>query len=118
MLDDSDCDFGENYELPDEFSAVVTIKTVTRYVKNKKIVTNYVYRTGRFPFRTTLKKLKMSKRGFTASGTRTQGTKILSETVKVSKEDGYLTATNIMKITEAGIRCQYSFSGDASQVSN
>lgn len=116
-LDNSDCDFGEKYELPDEFSAIVTVKTITRYLKKKTLVKYSVFRTGKFPFRVIFKKIKVSKRGFSATGTKTMGTKILSETLKV-ENDGGLMGTNTMRITEAGSRCTYSYSGDATGISN
>ncbi len=94
------------------------MKTVTRYVRNIKVVTNHVHCTGRFPFRTSFRKIKVTKNGVKTSGTKIQSTKILSETLKISKVDGYLTAFNIMKTTEGGFPCQYLYSGEVSVVHN
>ena len=113
MLDDDSCDFGERFNMPDEFSAIFTLKTATRRTKRNSSVSRTIYRTGKFPFQTKLTKIKVTRRGFTASGTYTSGVRGFNEKIKISTGKNTGEATLQMTVIYAGTSCEYSYSGDA-----
>jgi len=116
--DDNSCDFGEKYELPDEIDGIFKLTIKTSSSKKGTITKLSLSRSGKFPFPTSLKKVKASSRGFKASGSKTSGTKAYTEKISLSAGHGGGTASLHMLIVEAGSECDFSYSGDALIIRN
>ena len=111
-LDENSCDFG-SYTLPEDFNAMFLLKKYVKTTKKGKTTSYSLQRSGKFPVQVQVKTLKVTKRGFTSSGTKVMSARAFSEKITLSAGSGGGTATLVMKVVEGGLPCQFVYSGPA-----